>query len=189
MSRSIALLLMSLCLISCKTQVKLKEFKYPEVGWRVAVPNDFTMGNPERQRAFRNWKYLSPNYKTDSLLAAASKTQGLLVISKGFENELTSSVTPCNVEEYQLSTREFQKMHAMGLEDPDLNLDTTMYSEVIDGVKFDVIHSKISNPLQKSNTKTYNAFRRGYRFTIWVHYDEEIIGRQLTGIVSSSKFI
>ncbi len=183
--------------LSCKGQsnstIKTREVGYPQVGWKIDIPSDFTIldsaeindNNSRGATAVEN----TFNDKLD-----LSEMQTLVSLKKGETNTLTATITPFDPdvdgdwEEEDLKVKSII-VETLESQAPGTSVDTSSHVEKIGGLEFRKFRVIATLPNKMViNMAIYSRLHMGYDFGITVTYSDEGIGKELAAILASSKF-
>ena len=170
-------LILTITLLSGKGQVTSKQshqFQFPQVGWKIKVPSDFTI--------------------MDSATTDFGTTKTLITFSKGQYNFFSSTITAFDPERDGDWNEVNSKLKNVILETlrtqaPAIKSDTSSSVETIDGLefhKFQIITTYQSKLVM--NTFMYSRLHKGFHYGINISYTDENVGKELQLILASSKF-
>lgn len=196
MKQALIVMLSGILLWSCSGQEKsadTKEYSFPQVGWKIKVPTDFTILDSNQVNEL-NRKGVSAVEKTFDTTLDTHDTKTLITVKKGDVNYLSSTIIPFD-EARDGSWSEASSNLKMALAQtfttqmPGIKLDTSSSTKNIDGVDFQQFHLVVTYPNSKVlHTYMYSALRNGFDYGISVSYTDDKIGKQLMDIVDDSKF-
>ena len=172
-------LILTVTLLSGKGQVTPNQghqFQFPQVGWKIKVPSDFTI--------------------MDSAQAASmdNTTKTLISFTKGQHNFFSSTITPFDPQRDGDWNEVNSKLKNVILETlrgeaQAIKIDTSSSVETIDGLefrKFQIITTYQSKLVM--NTFMYRRLHKGFDYGINISYTDENVGQELQLILASSKF-
>jgi len=183
-------LILTITLLSGKGQVTTKQdhqFKFPQVGWKVKVPSDFTIMDSAQVAALGN------NGANDATTAFGT-TKTLVSFNKGQYNFFSSTITPFDPARdgdwNEISSKRKNRiLESLRTQAPAIKIDTLSSVETIDGLefhKFQIITTYQSKLVM--NTLMYSRLYKGFDYGINISYTDESVGKELQLILASSKF-
>jgi hypothetical protein len=191
------ILFLSIVIFSCKGQTnnnsKSKEFSFQQVGWKVKIPEDFTVMDSARTEALarRGENAIERTYDTTLDFKA---TRTLISASKGQYNYFASTITPFD----PAVDRDWEEANAalknvivetFQTQMPDMKIDTSSSVEKIDGLEFQKFHVVTTYPNKMvMNVFMYARLHKGYDFGINICYTDEETGEDLKKSLAGSKF-
>ncbi len=162
------------------------QFVFPQVGWKVKVPTDFTIMDSAQAPGMT-----IAGYDTTTKYG---KTKTLISFSKGQYNFFSSTVTPFDPArdgDWKVANSKLKNevLATLGSQSAAIKIDTSSSVETIDGVefqKFQIITTYQSNLVM--NTSMYSRLYKGLNYGINISYTDENIGKELQLILASSTF-
>ena len=183
--------------LSCKGQsnstIKTREVGYPQVGWKIDIPSDFTILDSAQINA-NNSRGATAVENTFNDKLDLSEMQTLVSLKKGETNTLTATITPFDPdvdgdwEEEDLKVKSII-VETLESQAPGTSVDTSSHVEKIGGLEFRKFRVIATLPNKMViNMAIYSRLHMGYDFGITVTYSDEGIGKELAAILASSKF-
>ena len=189
-------LILTIILLSGKGQVTSKQshqFQFPQVGWKVKVPSDFTIMDSAQVAAIDNIGANAINNAYDTA-TDFGRTKTLITFSKGQYNFFSSTITPFDPQRDGDWNEVNSKLKNVILESlrtqaSAIKIDTSSSVETIDGLefhKFQIITTYESKLVM--NTLMYRRLYKGFDYGINISYTDYNVGKELELILASSKF-
>ena len=179
-------LILTITLLSGRGQVTSKQdhqFQFPQVGWKIKVPSDFTIMDSAQVAAM-----------DDKSATDFGTTKTLISFTKGQYNFFSSTITPFDPERDGDWNEVNSKLKNVILETlrtqaSAIKIDTSSSVETIDGLEFHKfqITTTYQNKLVM-NTLRYRRLHKGFDYGINISYTDENVGKELQLILASSKF-
>lgn len=176
-----------------KEQTATRELSFPEVGWKITVPSDFTVMDSAQIQELNN-KGINAIEKTYDTAINTNATRTLLSINKGEFNMLQSTVTQFdeatdgNWSEANTSLKTVV-IETMKSQTPLAKLDTTSTTEKIGDLDFEKFNLTVTYPNNMIlHMLMYSRLQKGFDFGITITYVDEKVGDRLKAIFASSKF-
>ena len=178
-------LILTITLLSGRGQVTSKQdhqFQFPQVGWKIKVPSDFTIMDSAQVAVMDNTANDSGTSKT------------LISFSKGQYNFFSSTITPFDPARDGDWNGVNSKLKNVILETlrtqaAAIKIDTSSSVETIDGLefhKFQIVTTYQSKLVM--HTLRYRRLHKGFDYGINISYTDENVGNELQSILASSKF-
>jgi len=175
-------LILTITLLSGKFHVTSKQdhqFQFPEVGWKVKVPSEFTIMDSAQATP------IGTDFGT---------TKTLISFNKGQYNFFSSTITPFDPARDGDWNEVNSKLKNVILgtlrnQAEAIKVDTSSSDELIDGLefhKFQIITTYQSKLVMK--TLMYRRLHMGFDYGINISYTDENVGQELQLILASSKF-
>ena len=188
-------LILTITLLSGKGQMTSKEshqFQFPQVGWKIKVPSDFTIMDSAQVAAMDNIGVNAINNTYDTTNDFGT-TKTLISFTKGQYNFFSSTITPFdpqrdgdwNEVNSKLKNRILETLRTQAA----IKIDTSSSVETIDGLefhKFQIITTYQSKLVM--NTLMYRRLYKGFDYGINISYTDDNVGKELQLILASSKF-
>jgi hypothetical protein len=189
-------LILTITFLSGKGQVTSKQshqFQFPQVGWKIKVPSDFTIMDSAQVAAMgdKDANAINNTYGTTTDFGT---TKTLISFNKGQYNFFSSTITPFDPERDGDWNEVNSKLKNVILETlrtqaSTIKIDTLSSVETIDGLefhKFQIITTYQSKLVM--NTFRYRRLHKGFDYGINISYTDENVGKELQLILASSKF-
>jgi len=178
---------------SSSAQVKKREFKFPEIGWSISIPNDFRIIDSSivDSMSRKGLDYIEKTYDT-TFNFGSSKT--LISITRGKFDFLAAILSP--LDTYQIANWNEGKntmiqaiIETFKSQAPDLKVDTTTSTLNIDGILFSKFQATATYPNKMIlNVCMLNALCKSFDLSISYRYADNETGKQLNEILTTSKF-
>src|SRR5690606_2412917 len=174
--------------LSCKGQsnstIKTREVGYPQVGWKIDIPSDFTILD-SAQINDNNSRGATAVENTFNDKLDLSEMQTLVSLKKGETNTLTATITPFDPdvdgdwEEEDLKVKS-NIVETLESQAPGTSVDTSSHVKKIGGLEFRKFRVIATLPNKMViNMAIYSRLHMGYDFGITVTYSDEGIGKGL----------
>jgi hypothetical protein len=196
MRRIILTLILTITLLSGKgqlTSTQGHQFQFPQVGWKIKVPSDFTILDSAQVAAMDNFGASAMNNTYDTTTDFGT-TKTLISFNKGQYNFFSSTITPFDPARDGDWNEVNSKLKNVILgtlrnQAEAIKVDTSSSDELIDGLefhKFQIITTYQSKLVMK--TLMYRRLHMGFDYGINISYTDENVGQELQLILASSKF-
>jgi len=174
-------LILTIALLSGKGQATSNQghqFQFPQVGWKIKVPPDFTIMDSAQAAA------MNPDIGT---------AETLISFSKGQYNFFSSTITPFDPgrdgDWNEVNSKQKNVILGTLRNQAAIKIDTSSSIEIIDGLefnKFQIVATYQSKLVM--NTIRYRRLYKGFDYGINISYTDENVGKELQSILASSKF-
>ncbi len=195
MKKYISILVIPFLFFACNKSSKTKEYILQSIGWKINIPDKFTVLDSTKMAAINKKAMDSANRKYNTNIDFPYKTLINIIDTKNKQfNNLTVTIAPYkHGKEYlqEDSTKSIKPpFDLLKSEFPSSKIDSTSKEEFIDGLSFQVFKISFTYPNKTVlNTTTYGKFYKGYYLAIGLNYTDPKVGSELKEILNSSKFI